>query len=182
MKILKRTTKQFHKEDVESLFGFKDFNENDNVLAEIQIPFESKIAQANVEYINKNMSQDDETIDYLIENNQEDLDEFPVIMYREYLSLGIEYYTKVKDGKICREAVYNDALKEVTTKYDVAIGPVDMESDDEQIALCQWYPAAALDIWDYESINEVAPNIFKTLLDNGYVEIVDIEDEEGDED
>ena len=181
MKILKRTTKQFNKEDVERLFGYKDFKEDDNIIAEIQVPFESKIAQDNIKYINKNLSNDDETIDYLIENNQDDLDEFPVMMYREYLALGIEYYTKVKDGKISREAAINDALKEGVTRYDVALGPVDMETDDEQIALCPWNPSAQLVIWDYETINGAIPNIIKALLDNGYVTIEDIEGDEANE-
>ncbi len=170
MKILKRTIKQFIAEDVESLFGYKDFTDNNDIIAEIQVPFESDIAQDNVKYINKNMSNDDETIDYLIDN-QEDLDEIPVIMYREYLALGIEYYTRIKDGKICREAAINDALKDITTRYDVAI-------ESEQIVLRPWNLSAELSVWNYETINEAIPKIVKALLDNGYVTIEDIEEEE----
>ncbi len=176
MKILKTTNKEFNKKTVKNLFNYTDFNDGDKVIAEAIIPFESNLAKKNVDFINKNLIIDEDTINYLIESNLDELDEQPVITYPEYLSMGIEYVTKIKDGKIYREVLVNDALKRLVTSFDVTIGPVDMETDDEQITLVPWSMFGGEPVFDYETIYSVIPNVVKVLLDNGYAEIVEIED------
>lgn len=182
MRIIKRTNKKLPKEVLENLIGIKNYSKKDKILAEIQLPFESEIAQNNVNYINKNLCETEEIMDYLIESDVDELDILPVLIYREYLGFGLEYKTMVKDGKIRREVFVNDALKEVTTRYDVAFDIFDVDSNEDALMLRSWVPGAALDIYDYESIFEVVPEIVKKLLENGFVEIVEYEETEGGDD
>ena len=179
MKILKRTKKVLTNEEVNKLFGEPDYSDDNGLIAEPTIAFESEMAQNNIKYINKNLSTDDDRIKYLIENNYDELDEIPVITAYEYLNSGIEYVTRIKDGKISREVIINDALKTAVTEYMVVAAPMDFEYEDYQITICPLDVICGEIVCDYESINSVIPDIVKTLLDNGYVTIEDYE--EGDD-
>ena len=178
MNIIKLTNKKLNSEDIKNLFGPNKLNDK-TALMEINIPFESELAVKSVNKINETLSNDDEIINYLIESNFDELDEIVWPSYKEYLDYGIEYITKLIDGKIQREAIVNEKLKDVSTKYTVAINDILFgDASGEQIILSPWYPLGAFAVFDYETINTYAPDVVNKLIDNGYVTIEEIEVDE----
>lgn len=184
MKVLLWTKKCFCKDDVERLFGYDGYDTEYMTISEIKIPFESAIAKRNVERIKQDLMNDEImlskllNIDFRYEDQVEELDMCPDLTYRDYLDIGIEFITKKENGKINKEIIVNDSLKRITTEYYITIAQLDIEDENMELVA---YPKERLGgsfIWDYELLNEVAPNIVATLLKEGYVKICEMEVEE----
>ena len=177
--ILIKTKKEINNDDLKRIFNYSKTTD-DCIIVRFKIPFESELAKENIERINENLSNDDKIIDDLIESNFDDYAVVPYMVYREYLKDGLEYNTKLENGKIKRTVIVNDALIEATTDYYISINDIVMsEVEGEQFVLCPSNPLTSYGFWDYESINKYAPDIVKKLLDNGYAVIDELDLDDG---
>ena len=172
MKCLIRTSKEFIKEDIKSIFAYnKFFSGNDSFIARIKVPLESDIVKKNIEYLNKVINDDS------LYGNEMDCNkiyEYPILNYLEYYNTIINYRLIIKDGKPIKEVIINDELIDVVTDYSVTVGPLEFETDDKTIVLTALNLGEELDLWDYESIHSLIPNIVDTLVNEGYAEISEV--------
>lgn len=176
MKCLIRTKKEFTKETIKRIFDYDIFvSGTDNYIARIRIPFESEIVKKNIEYINNILNN----LNHLKkETDCNKIYEFPILNYLDYYNTVINYKVKIIDGKSIKEVIINDELIDVVTDYFMTVGPFGFETDENTIVLTGLNLGQEMDLWDYDSIYSLIPNIVDTLIKEGYVEI---EDEKGDE-
>lgn len=146
-------------------------------LMHVEIPFDSEFAKENIEYIHSNLLSDEEIIQCLLNNDLDAFDdgEEPVLTYLDLLNLGISFITSVKDGKISKEVIVNDALKEAVTDYYLVIDCLDMEGNEMYLSLFPYHRIAAKPISDANAIISILPEITKKLFDNGLVEFEEID-------
>ncbi len=176
MKCLIRTKKAFTKDAIKRIFNYDIFvSGTDNYIARIRVPFESEIVKKNIEYINNALND--------IEHLKDEIDcnkiyEYPILNYLDYYHTVINYKVKIIDGKPIKEVIINDELKDVVTDYFMTVGPFGFETDEKIIILTGLNLGQEMDLWNYDSIFSLIPNIVDTLIKEGYAEI---EDEKGDE-
>lgn len=171
MKYLMRTNKAFTKKTIKRIINYDIFyHGNSKFIAIIHVPFESDFVKKNIEAVNKMLN--DPIYDY-IENDCNKIYEHPILNYIDYYNTTINYKMKIIDGKPVREAVINDELKEVVTEYAITVGPIDFKTGKNNIVLTETYLDEEAELWDFESIHSLIPNIVDTLINEGYAIIED---------
>ena len=176
MKYLMRTKKAFTKKAIKRIFNYDVFyHGNSKFIAIIHVPFESDFVKKNIEAVNEMLN--DPTYNF-IENDCNKIYEHPILNYIDYYNTTINYKMKIIDGKPVREAVINDELKEVVTEYAITVGPLDFDTGKNNIVLTEPYLDEEAELWDFESIHSLIPNIVDTLINEGYAIIEDLNDDE----
>ena len=173
MKCLVRTKKEFTKEAIKRIEDCDIFySGNDKFIARIRVPFESELVKKNIDCINKALNNNK---DYITESDLNKIYDYPILNYLDYYNTIISYKVKNIDGKLIREAIINDELKEAVTDYFVTVGPFDLDTDINVIVLTGLYIGEEMDLWDYESIHSLIPNIVDKLVNEGYA-IIDVKE------
>lgn len=171
MKYLIRTKKAFTKEAIKRIFDYdKFFDGYDKFIARIGVPFESEVARKNIDYINQMLN--DPQFSYEKDCNK--IYDYPILNCLDYYNTIINYKLIKKDGKLIKEVIINDAIKEVVTEYAVTVGPFGFNTDEKTIILTDLNWDDEADLWDYDSIRSLIPDIVDTLINEGYAEIEEI--------
>lgn len=76
--------------------------------------------------------------------------------------------------KIMKQVIINDNSIEVVTEYAVTVGPFGFDTDDKNIILTELNLGDDAELWDYESIHSLIPNIVDTLINEGYAVIEEV--------
>jgi len=179
MKYLMRTKKAFTKKAIKRIFNYDVFyHGNSKFIAIIHVPFESDFVKKNIEAVNKLLN---DPIFNLIENDFNKIYEYPILNYIDYYNTTINYKIKTIDGKPVREAVINDELKEVVNEYAITVGPMDYDTGKNNIVLTEPYLDEEAELWDFESIHSLIPNIVDTLIKEGYAIVEETKGDESNE-
>ncbi len=148
------------------------------VLAKFRIGTDSKLAKHNINHINDDLCIDEESIEYIIEhyydtdNITENL--MPGLFYKYFLSYGIEYSTKMVNGKVVREVKQSEYLDKAVTEYYISIWPDIWNETSESYLELVLEPVSSFAgklIFDYETINNYIPDFLNRLIELGYVEV-----------
>lgn len=160
MKILYQL-KKISKEELENIFHVCD--------EVVKVSKDSLVVKSNKNRINELLTADEEVIDCLLEN---DFDEgiYPELLYRQYLSLGISFISKIEDDRIVHMAIESEALDSIASTYTIQLV--------NSILLFNIYcPIGGWDLTDYDSIYEVFPKEVEYLIENRYFEVKDYDED-----
>lgn len=171
MKYLKRANKEFTKEAIKRIFNYDIFVDGyDKFIARIRVPFESELVKKNIDYVNKMLNSPE---NYYLGTDCNKVYDYPILNYLDYYNTTINYKVIIKDGKPIREVIINDELIDVVTDYSVTVGPFGFDTNEKTIVLTELNLDDEADLWDYESIHSLIPNIVNTLINEGYAVIED---------
>ena len=178
MKCLMRTNKAFTKEAIKRIFNYDIFADgHDPFIARIRVPFDSDLVRKNIDYLNELINDPD----FHIEKDCDKVYDFPVLNCLDYYHTIINYKVINKDGKFIREVIIDNNSIEVVTEYAVTVGPFGFVTEDKNIILTELNLGDEADLWDYESIHSLIPNIVDTLINEGYAIVEEMKGDESNE-
>jgi hypothetical protein len=148
------------------------------ILAKYKIDINSRLAKHNINLINKSLIEDEENIDYILKHYFDNSLELscPGLNYKHYLSYGLEYNTKMVDGKVIRKVKWSKDLEKAVTEYYISIWPDLFTNSIEPVFALVLEPVASYAgklIFDYETINNYIPDFANRLLELRFAEVDD---------
>lgn len=148
------------------------------ILAKFKIDINSRLAQYNIKIINESLTKDEESIEYILKHFFNRSLELlcPGLSYKHYLSYGLEYNTKMVNGKVVRKVKKSENLNKAISEYYISIWPDLFINTLEPVFAIVLEPVAEYAgklIFDYETINSYIPDFVKKLVELEYADVAE---------